>query len=72
MVDWAGRGGGGRCTNPTGQDAWATKFYTVAADMCSPSVWNLLLVSLLRLEFGGGSDLWKSMDAVLDRVLITL
>jgi hypothetical protein len=36
-----------QCTNPWLQDAPETKFYTVAPNICFPSVWYLLHVTLL-------------------------
>jgi hypothetical protein len=51
------------CTYPVRQVAVATKFCVVASNICAPSVWNLLQVTLLSsrilrqlLEFCVGQD----------------
>jgi hypothetical protein len=36
-----------KCANPGLQVTWATKFCTVTPNICGPSVWNLLHVTLL-------------------------
>jgi hypothetical protein len=42
------RGLGQGCTNPGRQIAMATEFFfTLAPNMCGPSVWNLLYVVLM-------------------------
>jgi hypothetical protein len=42
-------------TNPRHQVSVATKFCTVAPNVCGSSVWNLLQVILLALQFWGCS-----------------
>jgi hypothetical protein len=36
-----------RCTNPGGQVVRASKFFTVALNICESSGWSVLLVTLL-------------------------
>lgn len=49
------------CTNPGHQVARPTKFCTVAPNFSGSSEWNMLNVTIWRLELGGGFSIFENL-----------